>query len=112
MDKTPDAIFIVDCKDSKTAIYEARSKNIPLVAICDTNVDVRKIDYPIPANDDAIKSLNLILSIVEKAILRGQGKTQEKREDSAEIAPTADDKENVPTIAQEDKAIEAKEIEI
>src|SRR3990167_1112639 len=107
MDKPPDALFIVDCKDSKTAIYEAMSKNIPLVAICDTNVDVRKIYYPIPANDDAIKSLNLILGILEKTILRVQGKLREEPQEPTESEdPKADDKENVPVEAQTEKKME------
>ena len=78
MDNPPDALFIVDCKESKTAISEALSKSIPIIAICDTNVDVRKIDYPIPANDDAIKSINLILELLEETILQAQGKLLEK----------------------------------
>lgn len=100
MDKHPDALFIVDCKESKTAIYEARSKNIPLVAICDTNVDIRKIDYPIPANDDAIKSLNLILNILEKTILHAQGKLFEKPQ---ELSPEE------ATLESSAEAIEAEE---
>ncbi len=80
LDRLPEALFITDCKVSKTAIAEAHLKNIPIIALCDTNVDVRKIDYPIPANDDAVKALEIIINTVSDAILDGRttGKTEVK----------------------------------
>ncbi len=70
--KIPDALFVWDVKKEKTAITEARKKNIPIVAICDTNVDPTLINYPIPANDDATKTIKLILfclkEVMEKAM--------------------------------------------
>ncbi|MFA6410381.1 MAG: 30S ribosomal protein S2 [Candidatus Buchananbacteria bacterium] len=71
MTKTPDAIFVCDIKKEKTAVLEAITKNIPIVAMCDTNVNPEKINYPIPANDDAIKSIELITSLICEACKEG-----------------------------------------
>jgi small subunit ribosomal protein S2 len=81
--KIPDAIFICDVKQEKTAVNEAVRKNIPLVAIVDTNVDPSPINYLIPANDDAIKSIDLITSLVAQAVKEGlqekEGKIKEAK---------------------------------
>ncbi|OGD66632.1 30S ribosomal protein S2 [Candidatus Berkelbacteria bacterium RIFCSPHIGHO2_12_FULL_36_9] len=74
MNKMPDVMFVVDAKNEDIAILEAVKKEIPLVAICDTDANPDKIDYPIPANDDAVKSLKMIIKLVEGAILEGKGK--------------------------------------
>jgi len=66
--KTPDALFIWDIKKEKTAIQEARKKNIPIIAICDTNTNPTPINYPIPGNDDATKTIKLILDAIEETI--------------------------------------------
>jgi len=70
--KIPDAIFIWDVKKEKTALAEAKKKNIPVVAICDTNVNPEGIDYVIPANDDATKTIKMILGLVKNAIEEGK----------------------------------------
>lgn len=62
--KLPDAIFIWDLKEERTAVAEAHNKNIPIIAICDTNVNPELAQYPIPANDDASKTVELILSTI------------------------------------------------
>lgn len=67
--KLPDALFVVDMKKENLAIREAKRKNIPVVAIADTNVDPTLADYPIPANDDAISSVKYILEKVKEAII-------------------------------------------
>lgn len=72
MEKLPEAVFVSDVKQDKTAIREARAVGIPVVALCDTNVNPTGIAYPIPANDDATKSLQLITSAVLAAIERGR----------------------------------------
>jgi small subunit ribosomal protein S2 len=69
MPELPAAIFATSVKDDNLAITEARKLGIPVIAIADTNVDPRYIDYPIPANDDAISSLRLILAYAYKAIM-------------------------------------------
>ncbi len=68
MDELPGAIVIVDVKTDALAVAEARNQGIPVVAITDTNVDPRLVDYVIPANDDAISSVKLILSLLLKAV--------------------------------------------
>ena len=68
MDGKPDVIFVADiCRDN-IAVKEARRLNIPVIAIVDSNTDPDLVDYPIPANDDAIKSLSYIIGLVKEAI--------------------------------------------
>ena len=68
LNKLPDAIFLWDIKKEKTALTEARRKNIPIIAICDTNVDPTGVKYIIPSNDDATKTIKLLLSLIKEAI--------------------------------------------
>ncbi len=70
--KVPDVIFIWDIKKEKTALTEAKKKNIPVVAVCDTNVNPKNVNYIIPANDDATKTIKLILNLIKEAILEGK----------------------------------------
>jgi len=72
MKKLPGALFIVDPKKEKIAICEARKLNIPVVAIVDTNCDPEEVDYPIPGNDDAIRAVKLIASVISNAIIEGR----------------------------------------
>ena len=74
MSRLPDAIFVWDIKKEKTAVVEARRKNIPIIAICDTNVNPTDINYCIPSNDDATKTIKLLLKAVEDTIKSGQAK--------------------------------------
>lgn len=88
LEKMPDAIFILDLKTEKTALREALRKNIPVVAVCDTNVNPEGIKYPIPANDDSIKSIEIMISYVADSFKEGkaeQGKQiAEKKEQNEE----------------------------
>ncbi len=68
LNKIPDALFVWDIKKEKTAVTEAKKKNIPIVAICDTNTNPDLINYPIPANDDATKTISLLLSCIQDTI--------------------------------------------
>jgi len=68
MKKLPNAVFVIDIKKEKTAVTEARKMGIPIIAMVDTNVNPEIIDYPIPANDDAIKSIQVITSIIADTI--------------------------------------------
>jgi small subunit ribosomal protein S2 len=72
LNKLPDALFVWDLKQEEIAIEEARAKNIPLIGICDTNVNPELLDYPIPANDDSSKTVKLILDHVKEAILEAK----------------------------------------
>jgi small subunit ribosomal protein S2 len=70
MHSLPDAVFVVDsCRDA-IVVKEARKLHVPVVAIVDTNADPSKITYPIPANDDAIKSLTYLLNEVKNTLNR------------------------------------------
>ena len=66
--KVPDALFIVDVKQEKTAVKEANMSKIPIVGICDTTSDPTQITYPIPANDDASSALKLIVGVIVKSL--------------------------------------------
>ena len=75
MKEVPQAIFVVDCKKETLALVEAANLGIPVFAMIDTNVDPDLVTYPIPANDDAIRSVKLISSVIANAIIEGnQGK--------------------------------------
>src|SRR5205809_5314369 len=73
MDKFPAIMFVVDIKREHNAVAEARRLKIPLVAIVDTNCDPDLVDFPIPANDDAIRSVRLILNTVVETITQARG---------------------------------------
>jgi len=70
----PTAIFVCDMKNDELAVKEARDKGIKIIAIADTNVDPNLVDYPIPANDDAISSVKYIIEKVKEVILKENGK--------------------------------------
>jgi small subunit ribosomal protein S2 len=78
--KLPNAVFITDIKQDKTALEEAKSKNITVVAVCDTNVDPSEVDYVIPANDDAVKAVEMMVGYIGEALREGQ-KTQGARDE-------------------------------
>ncbi len=72
LDRLPGCLFIVDTKREEIAVREANRLNIPIVAICDTNADPDLITYPVPGNDDAIRALKLIVSMVAERVLAGR----------------------------------------
>ncbi len=86
MSRVPGAVFIVDPKKESIAVREAKRLNIPIVAIVDTNCDPDDIDYLIPGNDDAIRSIRLVTSRLAEACLDGQSRYQEKRQAEADKA--------------------------
>lgn len=69
LNKLPDVIFIWDIKEESTALVEAKKKHIPIIAICDTNVNPDGVAYPIPANDDSSKTAKLIMEAIKETIL-------------------------------------------
>lgn len=74
----PGALFVLDAVSDRNAINEANKLNIPVVAICDTNADPRGVDYVIPANDDAISTLQLIASYIDEAVKAGAAVASER----------------------------------
>ena len=93
MTRLPGALFVVDIRREHIAIKEAQKLNIPIFAMVDTNCDPREVDYAIPSNDDASKSIDLILTHVSEAINGGLTERQKEKE-LAEVViekETADD---------------------
>jgi small subunit ribosomal protein S2 len=82
--RLPSALFIIDISKEHIAVAEARRLNIPTFAIVDTNSDPNLVDYPIPANDDASSSIELIMNIVSKAIEEGLAERKVDKEAMAE----------------------------
>lgn len=80
----PGAVFIVDIIKEDNAVREAVKLGIPIVALVDTNTDPTKIDYPIPANDDALKTIQLIADYVKSAINTGKAKVKAPKEEKAD----------------------------
>ncbi len=78
MEELPAVIFVVDPKKEKIAVAEANKLSIPIVAIVDTNCNPEEIDYVIPGNDDAIRAVKLISSVVADAVIEGKKSTIEK----------------------------------
>lgn len=105
MTRLPGALFVVDVKREHIAIKEAQKLNIPIFAMVDTNSDPRPIDYVIPANDDASKSIDKVLSYVSNAI--AEGLTDRKAEKEAKKA----EKEAEAPKAEAKKAEEATKTE-
>lgn len=97
MSKLPGAIFIVDIKKESIAVQEAHRLNIPIFAIVDTNCDPDEVDYLIPANDDAVKTVEVISKIMADSIIEGLGKAKELR------AHEAAERERVKKEREEEK---------
>ncbi|RMF76197.1 MAG: 30S ribosomal protein S2, partial [Acidobacteria bacterium] len=87
LNRRPDALFVVDVVREHIAVAEARKLGIPVVGIVDTNADPTPIDYPIPANDDAIRSIELITRLAADAIVEGRNRWKAQRTERAGRAP-------------------------
>lgn len=107
MTRLPGALFVVDIKREHIAIKEAQKLNIPIFAMVDTNSDPRQVDYVIPANDDASKSIDKILTAVASAV--AEGLAERKAEKDAAAAPkdaAAAPKEEAPKVEKEEAKVE------
>ena len=85
MERVPDAIYVVDVKMEELPVKEAHLLGIPVFAMIDTNVDPDLITYPIPANDDAIRSVKLITSVIANAIVEGNQGIENVEPQSEEV---------------------------
>jgi len=74
MERLPSAIFIVDTTKEETAVREARKLSIPVIGLVDTNSNPDLVDYPIPGNDDATRSINIVTTLIAEAIIEGRKK--------------------------------------
>lgn len=107
MRKIPNAIFVVDPYNEHSAVLEARKLNVPVFGIVDTNANPDEVDFPIPANDDAIRSVALILAVLADAIVESKGGTpvvaytkDEGEEVTMKDAIRLADKENAEKLAR------------
>lgn len=105
MTRLPGAIFVVDIKREHIAVKEAQKLNIPIFAMVDTNSDPREVDFVIPSNDDASKSIEKILSIVTNAVSEGLTARQSEKE----AANKAQEEVAEPAEAAAAEAVEATE---
>ncbi|GGC40530.1 30S ribosomal protein S2 [Parapedobacter defluvii] len=109
LNRLPAALFIIDVKKEHIAVSEALKLNIPTFAMVDTNSDPTNIDFPIPSNDDATKSISLITEIIGKAIQEGLEERKRDKEEEAEREAAAakakiDSGEEPEAVAEESKA--------
>ncbi len=79
MARIPEAVFIQDVRKDKTALDEARRRGVKIIAMCDSNVNPMNLDYPIPANDDAVKSIEIITKLVAAACKEGHDEWERGR---------------------------------
>ncbi len=91
----PDVLFVIDPKNEEIAVSEANKLNIPVVALTDTNCDPDPIDYVIPGNDDAIRAIKLITSLIADAVLEGKARRGEEQEAGVEELESAMSQESV-----------------
>ena len=106
MTRLPGALFVVDIRREHIAVKEAQKLNIPIFAMVDTNADPREVDYVIPANDDASKSIEKIMTLVTDAVAKG---LKERQKDKADADAAATEGEVVaPAAPLEAPAEEAK----
>jgi small subunit ribosomal protein S2 len=81
MKRLPNALFIIDTRKERTAVLEARRLEIPIIALADTNCDPDEMDYPIPANDDAIRAVRLLCSKIADAAIEGRHQLEALQKD-------------------------------
>ncbi|MSR85035.1 30S ribosomal protein S2 [Candidatus Uhrbacteria bacterium] len=77
--RIPDVLFILDIRKDKTALEEGLKRGVKIIAVCDSNVNPTEIDYPIPANDDAVKSIEMIAKLMAAAIQEGREEWEQAR---------------------------------
>ena len=89
------AVFVVDVLTDNIAVREARKLKVPVIGLIDSNGDPSSVDYPIPSNDDATKTINLVLDYVQAAIEEGKGK----------VKPVASSQETVDRVEKKPEAV-------
>jgi len=114
LERLPDAIFVIDTKKEHIAVNEARKLGLPVIAIVDTNCDPDEVDYVIPGNDDAIRSVTLVTRVIADALVEGRQEGREAMvtratgpeiEPELEVAPGAP--APPPTAAEQTVEVEA-----
>ncbi len=97
MEGLPGAVFIVDMVGDSIAVMEANKLNIPIIGLVDTNVDPGRATYPIPANDDAIKSLQILVGLIQTAVSQGQAQRAANPLSATEPPADIDTQKTAPT---------------
>ncbi|MFH2018427.1 MAG: 30S ribosomal protein S2 [bacterium] len=98
LEKLPDALYIADLRTGKTAVTEANKTNVPIVAVCDTNVNPEKAQYIIPANDDAVSAIKMMAELVATAV--NEGKTEYEKEKANAPKETVKKPESAAPVAK------------
>ncbi len=111
MRRLPDALIVVDTHFESTAVAEARSLEIPVVGLLDTNTDPSKVDFAIPANDDSIRTIQLIVSSLADIILDARKSKAAKVEETVAEAPETTGKESVAAVTETEKVTVAEPAE-
>jgi len=103
LDRVPDAIFVIDTKKEHIAVTEARKLGIPVIAIVDTNCDPDEVDFIIPGNDDAIRSVTLVARVIADALREGRGMAKDDlvEQMTAEAAKADEPEVESPEVAAE-----------
>ena len=108
MKKLPDEIFVVDPLEEHNAVAEARKLNIPVFALIDTNADPDLVDFPIPSNDDAVRSIKLMVGVIADAILEAKGGVLEVAHQEDETAEDITMKDVIINVEQQAAEYERK----
>ena len=108
MTNMPGAMFVVDPKNERIAVQEARKLNIPIIGLIDTNCNPEDVDYPIPGNDDAIRAVKLITDVMANAIIEGrQGEILEAETEMEEQKEaTIEETKDIEEVVAEETAVE------
>jgi small subunit ribosomal protein S2 len=101
MERLPGAVFVIDPKKEELIVREANRLRIPVVALTDTNCDPEVVDYVIPGNDDAIRSINLISSLIADAILEGRGEEYAAPPEERPVPPAVEEAQVAEEVATE-----------
>jgi small subunit ribosomal protein S2 len=116
MDKYPAALFVVDIKREHNAVAEGRRLKIPIVALVDTNCDPQLVTYPIAGNDDAIRSVRLILQTVVQTVIQARGEYEakygRKKAEQTESAPAPEPAAPAPAAAPTPAALAAVQVPV
>ena len=109
MTRMPGAMFVVDPKNERIAVLEAKKLNIPIVGLVDTNCNPEDVDYPIPGNDDAIRAVKLITDVMANAVIEGKQGESFETEIAEEIEETPVAEETEEQVTMEEVVAEAEE---
>ncbi len=103
----PNALYIADLRVEKTALTEARSVGLPVIAVCDTNVDPSKVKFPIPCNDDAVNAIKMMADLIAEAI--NDGKKEAEKKKAAAVEESGEKTTTPAPVKKERRAVKKEE---